>query len=90
MPPSKRALQQLWNQAASRYISMTTFSEFCDQAGDAILTSTLKVILERQEQITNQLAEEGKNFLSSEQVAYVYKGCLGSGETYRRPRTYQK
>ena len=37
MPPSKRALQQLRNKATSRYISMTTFSEFCDQAGDAVL-----------------------------------------------------
>ena len=37
MPPSKRALQQLRNQATSHYISMKTFSDFCDQAGDAVL-----------------------------------------------------
>ena len=37
MPPSKRALQQLRNMARSRHISMTTFAEFCDRAGDAVL-----------------------------------------------------
>ena len=35
--PSKRALQQFRNRAKSRRISMTTFSEFCDQTGDAVL-----------------------------------------------------
>ena len=35
--PSKRALQQFRDRAKSRRISMTTLSEFCDRAGDAVL-----------------------------------------------------
>ena len=35
--PSKRALQQFRNRAKSRRISRMIFSEFCDQAGDAVL-----------------------------------------------------
>ena len=37
MPPSQRALQQLRNRATSYYIGKTTFREFWDRAGDAVL-----------------------------------------------------